>query len=364
MERLTEKDFRAILEFLHTSYSTSNPGEFMNQLLLGLKRFVPCEFSAYCEMDPRSNSSVNRVEPIGAISAQNERTWREYMQEHAVLAYNVRSRDGRAMKISDFDTQQQFHRRGLYNELYRHLGIEDVLCMTLPATSTKVHVLAFSRGRRNFTERERLILNLLRPHLTQARQNARMISHLQDELLDLTEAFDDLKYGVVVLDRSSRPRLITPRARKWFADFFERARPGSRGLLDTVRDWISQRRGLMQGGNLSTPLTPLVVERAGRRLMLHLILNQKRTLILKEINTESEPRRLDHFGLSHRESEVLGWVAEGKTNSEIGTILGISYRTVQKHLEHVFQKIGVETRTAAAARFLEGNSDGGWTGLS
>ena len=261
------------------------------------------------------------------------------------------------MKISDFDTQQQFHRRGLYNELYRRLRIEDVLCMTLPTASAKVHGLAFHRSCRNFTERERLILNLLRPHLTQARQNARMVADLQEGMCNLTEALDNLKYGVVVLDGFSRPRLITPRARKWFADFFERNHHGNRGLPETVRNWISQRRGLTQGGNLSAPLAPLVVERAGRRLMLHLVLNERRTLILKEISTESDSRRLDAFGLSHRESEVLGWVAEGKTNSEIGTILGISGRTVQKHLEHVFQKIGVETRTAAAARFFEGTGD-------
>jgi len=45
---------------------------------------------------------------------------------------------------------------------------------------------------------------------------------------------------------------------------------------------------------------------------------------------------------------VLKWVATGKTNSEIGDILGVSPRTVQKHLEHIFRKLGVKTRTAAA----------------
>jgi DNA-binding CsgD family transcriptional regulator len=51
-----------------------------------------------------------------------------------------------------------------------------------------------------------------------------------------------------------------------------------------------------------------------------------------------------------REAEVLARVAQGKTNREIGLILGTSDRTVQKHLEHVFQKMGVETRTAATLR--------------
>jgi DNA-binding NarL/FixJ family response regulator len=54
------------------------------------------------------------------------------------------------------------------------------------------------------------------------------------------------------------------------------------------------------------------------------------------------------FRLTAREAEVLYWVVKGKTNRDIGDILALSPRTVTKHLEHVFQKLGVETRTAAA----------------
>ncbi|MGE4406795.1 response regulator [Pseudomonas sp.] len=55
------------------------------------------------------------------------------------------------------------------------------------------------------------------------------------------------------------------------------------------------------------------------------------------------------FQLTGREVEVLHWVSCGKTNRDIGDILGLSPRTVNKHLEHVYVKLGVETRTAAAA---------------
>lgn len=54
------------------------------------------------------------------------------------------------------------------------------------------------------------------------------------------------------------------------------------------------------------------------------------------------------YQLTAREVEVLEWVACGKTNRDIGEILGLSPRTVNKHLEHVYVKLGVETRTAAA----------------
>lgn len=56
--------------------------------------------------------------------------------------------------------------------------------------------------------------------------------------------------------------------------------------------------------------------------------------------------------LTPREAEVLCWVAQGKTNIEIGCILGVSRRTAQKHLEHIFRKLSVRTRTAAVLRVL------------
>ncbi len=57
-------------------------------------------------------------------------------------------------------------------------------------------------------------------------------------------------------------------------------------------------------------------------------------------------------GLTLREGEVMRWLSCGKTDAEIAALLGISPRTVQKHLEHVYVKLGVETRTAAVMRTL------------
>jgi DNA-binding NarL/FixJ family response regulator len=64
------------------------------------------------------------------------------------------------------------------------------------------------------------------------------------------------------------------------------------------------------------------------------------------------------LGLTPRAAEVLLWVAQGKTNSDIGTILGISESTVKKHLLEIFGKLGVETRSAATLRALEALSAG------
>jgi DNA-binding NarL/FixJ family response regulator len=66
----------------------------------------------------------------------------------------------------------------------------------------------------------------------------------------------------------------------------------------------------------------------------------------------------DTLGLTFKETEVLMWISRGKTNKDIGLILNCSPRTVNKHLEHIFEKLGVETRTAAVASVMKRLGDG------
>jgi DNA-binding NarL/FixJ family response regulator len=65
------------------------------------------------------------------------------------------------------------------------------------------------------------------------------------------------------------------------------------------------------------------------------------------------PQPLETLGLSPREAEILFWVAQGKSNPEIGTILQISPATAKKHLENIFSKLGTENRASATLRALE-----------
>lgn len=75
----------------------------------------------------------------------------------------------------------------------------------------------------------------------------------------------------------------------------------------------------------------------------------------------SDTKRAMPCGLSAREQEILRWVREGKTNNVIATILGISSHTVRKHLEHIFAKLGVETRTGAVCEWERVREENGVT---
>jgi len=86
------------------------------------------------------------------------------------------------------------------------------------------------------------------------------------------------------------------------------------------------------------------------------LLNELRVRLSEELPTETADGALD--GLTAREREILSWIAAGKRDSEIAIILGISTRTVHKHVSNVLQKLGVETRTAAAALCHSAGRDG------
>jgi DNA-binding CsgD family transcriptional regulator len=93
-----------------------------------------------------------------------------------------------------------------------------------------------------------------------------------------------------------------------------------------------------------------VIERHGRRLTVRLLADSGSgcTMAISERATISV-ETLRPLGLTRRQSEILVWIAHGKTNMEIAMILGLQIGTVHKHTEHIFARLGVETRTAAAA---------------
>ena len=67
------------------------------------------------------------------------------------------------------------------------------------------------------------------------------------------------------------------------------------------------------------------------------------------LGDQSDGKSLSSLGLTPREAEVLCWIAQGKTNDEIGRILGACTGTISKHVEHILMKLNVENRTSAAA---------------
>ncbi len=84
-----------------------------------------------------------------------------------------------------------------------------------------------------------------------------------------------------------------------------------------------------------------------------LSINPDKVDFYKEPSVELDPlENFQHYGLSPREIELLSWVAQGKSNPEVGIILNISPKTVSTYLGHIYNKLGVNSRTGAAIWYI------------
>lgn len=223
MERLTQQDLLALFECLQEWYAPRDREAFLRFTLTALPKVVRAETTTYAEFDLRQHRmTFGLAEPIDPRMFSDLPIYEQHMTEHPRIMHYHRIQDEGALKVSDFLTPRQFHRLGLYNEYFRGLGVEDLMAIPLPAPPPLARGFGLFRGRRDFSERERLLLNLLRPHLAQAYANAQAVTAMQQELTLWGQASEMSGQGVVVLTKEGQVRLMTPRARGWLAAYFGR----------------------------------------------------------------------------------------------------------------------------------------------
>ncbi|WP_298883376.1 response regulator [uncultured Bradyrhizobium sp.] len=179
------------------------------------------------------------------------------------------------------------------------------------------------------------MLARIRVHLGNARltQSARAA-------LDVSGRF------LFAVNRQGHILWATPQAQKLLADHHG-AQADDFVLPPSLLQWLEQAKskGSAKAQAASLPDNPklrfyYMGETAPNEFLLRLS---------KEAGTALPPEFTSELGLTTREGEVLAWLSKGKTNRDIAQILGLSPRTVDKHLEQIYAKLGVENRTAAAA---------------
>jgi DNA-binding response OmpR family regulator/DNA-binding CsgD family transcriptional regulator len=171
---------------------------------------------------------------------------------------------------------------------------------------------------------------------------ARLATHVRNARVTrlAQEAVDVAGMGTVVLDSQGRTAWRSPQAVAWLELAFGREASSATQTSEWLGTALQRTEVLRDLG------------RQGRLLARNLgqgSLGESMLLLTLTPPDSASAQRLREIALTPRETEVLSWLAKGKTNRDIADILGMSPRTVNKHLEHVFEKLGVETRSAAAA---------------
>jgi DNA-binding CsgD family transcriptional regulator len=240
---------RRLLELIGDMQGLLELHEFRHELLPALRRAVPCDWASLNDIGPDPETLVIVAEP--EPPAEVVPVFARLAHENPLVAYYASTRDGRALRFSDLVTRRQLHALAIYKQVYRRLGVEFQIAFNLPHTPDRILGVALSRGDRDFTDRERELLETARPFLIQAYRNA-------------------IRYT---------------------------------------------------------------------------------SLIERQRSDEDEGPELDRLiglGLTPRQAEILQAVATGAPEREIADRLSISTRTVEKHLERCYRRLGVNTRRAAA----------------
>jgi DNA-binding CsgD family transcriptional regulator len=350
MNRLTNRDldslFRAIGELYHHPNFKTLP-ELVVSLLAQL---LPCEISSYNEVD-RLNGQLRAVHNSDPCAAAHFPAYMAYAHEHPIPEHVAKSGDLSAHKLSDFVSTPVFEKTALYNEFYHHFGIHHQIAY-FPAASKKLDLALFLfRGKRDFSERDRQVLNHIGPHVAQALRNRDRLKALYDQMEAQADCIRHFRLGVVLLIEES-VLWMNELAQQWFDAFFPDWPGKSRQLPPLVRNWLKQLVRTTREKVLANPQKPLIVNKVSRRLAIQYSpgTDGKTTLLLTEETFFISPADFKYMGLTPRECEVFYWVCEGKNNPEIGILLGVSPNTIRKHVEHILAKLGVETRGAAMRR--------------
>lgn len=291
-----------------------------------LRRLIPCDAAGWNEIDLDGQVVHVHNDPELRFAHEQLNRW---VGTHPLLRYVLETSDLSARTISDLLEPDAFHRTRLYREVYRPLGVEDQLGMAVEVDGSRIVAVALNRDARTFTRDDRAMLDLLRPHLVAAHERATRRAEAEERIAALAKGLAQGGHTVVFLDTNGAlaevPDAAWTMLERWFGSPPER--------LDRAE--YEREDGTLRVRSVEWGRTQL--------------------LLLDEQRFIADAERARELGLTPRETEVIGLAGRGLANQAIGERLGISARTVHKHLQNVYAKLGVNTRAAAVERLASNN---------
>jgi len=226
--------------------------------------------------------------------------------------------------------------------LKREAGLSNVPVIFMTGLAETEHIVrGLEAGGVDYVTKPIVIEEMLariRVHLANARltQSARAA-------LDVSGRY------LLAVSRQGKIMWATPQAQKLLSDNLAAGADDELVLPDAMLQWLEQAQKSKAGSKAAAVVSFPNDEQLRLQYMGKLGPNEFLLRLAKDTSANLPAEFSSELGLTTREGEVLSWLSKGKTNRDIAQILGLSPRTVDKHLEQIYAKLGVENRTAAAA---------------
>ena len=360
MVHLSTRDIEAVLNVLPGLYAAQSLADLANRALHAVMELVPADLIGYDHIDLQTGQITSLSDPISSEWQGLLEAFATHHADHPCKADYERTGSGHARLISDYLSAKEWEATSLFNECYRPQGLRDQLSIALTQpTPGSVVAIALNRARRNFPQRAKAVLDLMRPHLMQAYRIAHRFEQHEAALRVQAERVPPPPWRRGTLE-VQMPRLaivaLEENAKHLLEDFFPSWVRAPNALPPELTGQVAAvlaRNGQSEMLRCSRTFT---LPARGRLLEVTMRLAERDTardggnlcLLLEEIPmvAESEVRRAV---LSQRELGICQLLPLGLSNKEIAAQLEISPKTVGKHLENIFAKLGVTSRAAAVA---------------
>jgi DNA-binding CsgD family transcriptional regulator len=347
---LREGDFRAALDFVGEVHDAQDREEFRAILLPGYRTLVPALHVSYNEIEDGDRVTAAIVEP--ELPGWAVPAWERHAGENPLLRRYLRTRDGRALRFSDVLSRRELRGLPIYRHFYAPLGVEHQIAFILPSTPKLTIGVALTRTEEDFSERDRRLLELTRPHMIQAYRAAELRERLAATVAGLRSGIDADATALVLLGPGATVTFASAAAEEMFAEHREQLREGS-PLPRALADWLSADAA---SGSLALEDRVLLVRR--------LRSDGRVVLVLSDPAQALAPEALIGLGLTPREAAVLRELALGAETAVAAERLGIAPRTLAKHLQRINTKLGVRDRgQAVATAWAAAGPAAPWEGL-
>ena len=314
--------------------------EIGNFILPALHRLFGSEFTTFDLYDEQGRMVFFRHLPAADFSHLVE-PFQAFFGDHPVAReWQGYSQRGLIMHLSAMIPVRQFIRTGLFNEVYRHQHVKYQIGFAGMADATTTWSVATGRLIRDYGPREIELARFLRPRLCQAITRAARCADGRRVGAALCALFSDASVAYALV-ADGRLLELSPAARQLLERSLAGGLPDPSRLPPNCAELVRAVRAQSAKSGAGFTLLPVGPLRA-------LVFRPPALGPALVVFQEPDSAHATRPKLTRREAEILTWLGEGKTNPEIALLLGISARTVDKHCQSLFAKLGVESRLGAA----------------
>jgi DNA-binding CsgD family transcriptional regulator len=336
MPWLADTDVGAAYGLARRIVEARTEAELRGRALQALAELVPAEILTWDRIKLTAGAVGHEAVPAEAEPAGAFETVVARAADHPLLAAHA-ARRRPALRLSELVEAGPLTHSELYGDVLHPSGVEYEIAIGMRTGRGEAVVLGLGRTEREFSERDRDVLDIARPVL----EGALRTTQARGRLVQALAADPPPGTAVVLLNRDGEIELSSPDADRWLAEHFDAAQhPG--WLPGPLAEWLAL-----------PPRPPLVTERGGRRLTVRLLPGDPHALLLEEQVASFRAVALDRLGLTPRETEVLRAAAVIDDEPEIAWDLFLSLHAVRERLARLEAKLGVRTAAEAVARALD-----------